>query len=145
MLSIFEYFSKMKLAIFICLLYSNFFFSQEDSSFYADAPLSFPITIYYQNNSAEISHVSRLRLSVLAEYLQENKDRRIIIEGHVCCGPAQRVSKRRARSVYKYLIKLKVPREQMKYVGKSFDEPKVKKEKSEADKDLNRRVEIRLL
>jgi outer membrane protein OmpA-like peptidoglycan-associated protein len=40
------------------------------------------------------------------------------------------------------LRKLKVPREQMEYIGRSFDAPKVEKEKNEADKDMNRRVEI---
>ena len=40
------------------------------------------------------------------------------------------------------LRKLEVPKEQMKYVGRSFDAPKVEKEKNETDKDMNRRVEI---
>jgi outer membrane protein OmpA-like peptidoglycan-associated protein len=53
-----------------------------------------------------------------------------------------RVSRKRAKKVYNMLRKLEVPKEQMKYVGRSFDAPKVEKEKNETDKDMNRRVEI---
>jgi outer membrane protein OmpA-like peptidoglycan-associated protein len=84
-------------------------------------------------------------LTVLAEYLSENPSYKIIIEGHVCCGPALRMSRKRAKSVYKYLIKIGAPKEQMSYVGKSFDEPLIPKERNEAEKDINRRVEIELV
>lgn len=112
---------------------------------FKDAPLTFPIVIHYENVSANISHVSRLRLKVLAEYLQENPSYSIVIEGHVCCGPAERLSTKRARAVYKHLLKLEVNREQMSYIGKSFSEPIVKVEKNEQDKERNRRVEIELI
>ena len=108
----------------------------------------FPTGVFsqkYENVSANISHVSRLRLKVLADYLRENPNYSIIIEGHVCCGPAERLSTKRARAVYKHLLKLNVERTQMSYVGKSFDEPIVKVEKSEQDKERNRRVEIELI
>jgi outer membrane protein OmpA-like peptidoglycan-associated protein len=100
------------------------------------------LIIRHQNNSAAISHVNRLRLSLLSEFLIEQPSRKISIEGHVCCGPDMRVSRKRAKRVYKMLRKLKVSREQMEYIGRSFDAPKVEKEKNEADKDMNRRVEI---
>lgn len=112
---------------------------------FKDAPLTFPIVIHYENVSANISHVSRLRLKVLAEYLQENTTYSIVIEGHVCCGPADRLSTKRARAVYKNLLKLNVDRTQMSYIGKSFSEPIVKVEKNELDKERNRRVEIELI
>lgn len=86
--------------------------------------------------------MNRLRLSLLSEFLIEQPSRKISIEGHVCCGPDMRVSRKRAKRVYKMLRKLKVSREQMEYIGRSFDAPKVEKEKNEADKDMNRRVEI---
>ena len=119
--------------------------AQEDTTTVEDVPLTFPIVIWYQNNSADISHVSRLRLQVLTDYLNEHPEEKIIIEGHVCCGPDYRMSKKRARSVYKYLIHIGAPKEQMTFVGRSFDEPKVAKERNEADKNLNRRVEIELV
>jgi outer membrane protein OmpA-like peptidoglycan-associated protein len=118
--------------------------SQTDSASTEEVPFDFPIIIRYKNNSSELSHVNRYRLSVLADYLINHSNQQIIIEGHVCCGPAPRVSKRRARGVYRQLRKLDVPKEQMSYIGKSFDEPKVLKEKNEQDKDMNRRVEIEL-
>jgi outer membrane protein OmpA-like peptidoglycan-associated protein len=120
-------------------------FSQTDSIELDELPYSFPMTIRYENNKAEISHINRIRLGVLAEYMILHPSMKILIEGHVCCGPQYRVSKRRARSVYKYLRRLEVPREQIDYVGRSFDEPKVIKERNEDDKNLNRRVEIELI
>ena len=119
--------------------------SQTDSASTEEIPFDFPIIIRYKNNSSELSHVNRYRLSVLADYLINHSNQKIIIEGHVCCGPAPRVSKRRARGVYRQLRKLDVPKNQMSYTGKSFDEPKVLKEKNEQDKDMNRRVEIELV
>ncbi len=133
-----------KLFTILLLFISGISFAQEDS-IAPEVPFEFPLIIRYQNNSAAISHVNRLRLSILADYLKEVPAQKILIEGHVCCGPDLRVSKKRARRVYKMLRKLGVPKEQMSYVGRSFDEPKVPKEKNEADKDMNRRVEIELL
>lgn len=130
--------------LILLLLLSGYIVGQEDSTVIEDAPLSFPITIYYQNNSAEISHVSRLRMTILTEYLIENPNKSIVIEGHVCCGPDIRMSRKRAKSVYKQLLKLGAPMKQMSFVGKSFDEPKVKKERNELEKNLNRRVEIEI-
>lgn len=137
----------MKKILYLLLIFftSAPLFAQEDSTVMEDAPLSFPITIYYQNNSAEISHVSRLRLKILTEYLNENAQKNIVIEGHVCCGPDMRMSRKRAKSVYKHLLKLGAPKAQMTYVGRSFDEPKIKKERNEFDKNMNRRVEIEIL
>lgn len=139
----------MKQLVFIVLMLIGFCVKAQDidslDNPFKDAPLTFPIVIHYENVSANISHVSRLRLKVLAEYLQENPSFSIVIEGHVCCGPADRLSTKRARAVYKHLLKLEVNREQMSYIGKSFSEPIVKVEKNEQDKERNRRVEIELI
>ncbi len=138
---------KTYFVILLCLFPTGVFSQKNDTldNPFRDAPFSFPIVIHYENVSANISHVSRLRLKVLADYLRENPNYSIIIEGHVCCGPAERLSTKRARAVYKHLLKLNVERTQMSYVGKSFDEPIVKVEKSEQDKERNRRVEIELI
>lgn len=138
---------KMQLifAILLCLFYSFSTFSQVDTSVTDELPYSFPMIIRYENNKAEISHVNRIRLRVLAEYMIAHPTMKILIEGHVCCAPAKAVSKRRARSVYTYLRNLKVPKDQLNFIGKSFDEPKILKEKTELDKDMNRRVEIELI
>ena len=136
---------SLLLIVFMLIGVYGFLSAQEDSTVALDTPLHFPITISYQNNSAEISHVSRLRLAILADYLKENPTYKVVIEGHVCCGPQKRMSKKRARSVFKYLLKIGAPKAQMSYVGKSFDEPIVPREKNEFDKDRNRRVEIELV
>ena len=135
----------MRFCLVFLLLVSTLSFGQEDSMAVDELPYSFPMTIRYENNKAEISHINRIRLGVLAEYMILHPSMKILIEGHVCCGPQYRVSKRRARSVYKYLRRLEVPKEQMDFVGRSFDEPKVMKERNEEDKNLNRRVEIELV
>jgi outer membrane protein OmpA-like peptidoglycan-associated protein len=131
----------------VCLLFLvwGVYGSAQSDTSAQELPFEFPLIIRYQNNSAAISHVNRLRLSILADYLKEVPSKKIRIEGHVCCGPDMRVSKKRAKRVYKMLRKLGVPKEQMTYIGRSFDEPKVPKEKNETDKDMNRRVEIELL
>ena len=137
---------KIQLLFFLFLIFcSSSAYTQADSLVSEEAPFDFPIVIRYKNNSSELSHVNRYRLAILADYLIRNSNQKILIEGHVCCGPAKAVSKRRARGVYRLLRKLDVPKEQMTYVGKSFDEPKVAKEKNEQDKDMNRRVEIELI
>ena len=136
---------KKHLLFILVLLSFNSLCQEIEENPFKDAPLTFPIVIHYENVSANISHVSRLRLKVLAEYLQENPNFSIIIEGHVFCGPADRLSTKRARAVYKHLLKLEVNREQMSYIGKSFSEPIVKVEKNEQDKERNRRVEIELI
>lgn len=120
-------------------------FAQEDSTQIDELPYVFPMVIRYENNKAEINHINRIRLGVLAEYMIAHPKMEILIEGHVCCAPAKAVSRRRARFVFRYLRKLEVPKEQMSYVGKSFDEPRIAKEKSEVDKNINRRVEIELI
>lgn len=132
----------MRWLICLCILFFGFDSSAQTDSLSSELPFDFPLIIRYQNNSAAISHVNRLRLSLLSEFLIEHPSRKISIEGHVCCGPDMRVSRKRAKKVYKMLRKLEVPKEQMKYVGRSFDAPKVEKEKNETDKDMNRRVEI---
>jgi len=143
--SIFKAVFRIVVLLFVSFLLTiSTALSQTDSASTEEIPFDFPIIIRYKNNSSELSHVNRYRLSVLADYLINHSNQQIIIEGHVCCGPAPRVSKRRARGVYRQLRKLDVPKEQMSYIGKSFDEPKVLKEKNEQDKDMNRRVEIEL-
>jgi outer membrane protein OmpA-like peptidoglycan-associated protein len=143
--SIFKAVFRIVVLLFVSFLLTiSTALSQTDSASTEEIPFDFPIIIRYKNNSSELSHVNRYRLSVLADYLINHANQKIIIEGHVCCGPAPGVSKRRARGVYRQLRKLDVPKEQMSYIGKSFDEPKVLKEKNEQDKDMNRRVEIEL-
>lgn len=136
---------RLALQIVFILLSTVPLFSQSDSSKTDELPYSFPMIIRYENNKAVISHINRLRLRILAEYMIAHPNMKILIEGHVCCAPAKAVSRRRARSVYKYLRSFDVPKQQMSYIGKSFDEPKILKEKTELDKDMNRRVEIELI
>lgn len=136
---------KLKL-VFIFLVLSQLVYCQADSTD-DDLPYTFPMIIRYENNKAALNHINRLRLSNLAEYMNTHPDFHILIEGHVCCNPpnAKRVSKKRAKFVYKFLRKLDVSSEQMKFIGRSFEEPIILKEKNEDDKNLNRRVVIKIV
>lgn len=127
------------------LFFALNFFAQADSTS-EELPYTFPMIVRYENNKAAINHINKIRLGNLAEYMIAHPTFKISIEGHVCCDPpnAKRISKKRAKFVFKYLKKLEVPVQQMSYVGRSFEQPIVQKEKNEADKDLNRRVEIKI-
>ncbi|MES2800398.1 MAG: OmpA family protein [Bacteroidota bacterium] len=137
----------MKQLLFVLFTISGLFAHSQNDSLSNELPYSFPMLIRYENNKAAINHINKIRLGNLAEYMLEHPTFKIMIEGHVCCNPpnAKRVSKKRAKFVYKYLKKLDVPIQQMKFLGKSFQEPIVAKEKNDADKDLNRRVVIKIM
>lgn len=134
---------KSKL-ILLFFFFSSLAFSQVDSV-QLELPYAFPMVIRYENNQATINHINRIRLQNLAEYMIKTPSFQIVIEGHVCCHPNKHISKKRAKTVYRYLRKLDVPTSQMKFVGKSFDEPIIAKEKNEVDKNINRRVVIKIL
>jgi outer membrane protein OmpA-like peptidoglycan-associated protein len=91
-------------------------------------------------------------LDNLAKTLLEHNDINIRIEGHVCCiGPIARIdspeliSLRRAAAVYRYLLEKGISKSRMSFVGLGNINPVVKEEITEADRVLNRRVEIRVL
>jgi outer membrane protein OmpA-like peptidoglycan-associated protein len=57
----------------------------------------------------------------------------------------QKLSEGRAKAVYDYLVTKGIAAERLEWVGKGESEPLVVPEKSEADYQLNRRVEFQLL
>ena len=80
----------------------------------------------------------------LAVIMKENPDFKIMIEGHVCCGPDQTLSNNRAIRVFNYLIDLEIDKERMQWKGFSNSKPRVK-EYNDKMMQLNRRVEVRLI
>lgn len=64
------------------------------------------------------------------------------VRGHVCCGPSYRLSKKRAKQVYKYLKRLGIPKERLSYKGYSDTAPLIFPEKTEEDEAKNRRVDF---
>jgi len=88
--------------------------------------------------------------------LKEHPSLRIQIEGHVCCkGPSSdgydfdtgeyALSVNRAKAIYEYLVGKGIEAGRLKYVGFGVTRPLVYPEKNEADENMNRRVEARIL
>lgn len=65
----------------------------------------------------------------------------LLVKGHVCCGNNYSLSLKRARKVYKDLIKKGIPKSHISYQGFGNTEPLVI-EKDEYTRRINRRVEI---
>ncbi len=89
----------------------------------------------------------------LEELLTRNKSINIKISGHVCCGmpineiekeQVLKLSESRAFQVYDYLVRHGIEKSRMTYEGLGFSKPIVPKEKTEADENINRRVEIEI-
>jgi outer membrane protein OmpA-like peptidoglycan-associated protein len=81
----------------------------------------------------------------------------IEIQGHICClhgtgldgvdydSGDRKLSINRARAVYDYLIENGIDKNRMTYRGFASTTPLVYPEQSEADRTLNRRVEIKII
>lgn len=86
-------------------------------------------------------------LEELAEILQNNPSLKITIEGHICCDrlESDKLSIRRARAVYKYLITKGISRKRLDYRGYAGTSPiHFIPEKNDQEKAENRRVEIHI-
>lgn len=77
----------------------------------------------------------------LLEVMYLFPDLEISLEGHVCCSDYQDLSEERAKAVYNFLVSNGVDPSRMKYRGYSNRKP-LFKEETEADRELNRRVEL---
>ncbi|MCD6011074.1 MAG: OmpA family protein [Flavipsychrobacter sp.] len=111
--------------------------------------------IYFKLNKPELLPQSEADLGKLLEFMSGNPTVHVQIEGHVCCmGPTEGVDSKykgrnlsecRAEAIYNYLAEKGISKERMKFVGLGNNNPIVKNELTEADKQKNRRVEIRIL
>ena len=102
----------------------------------------------FYNNSDVVLPQSH---GILKELLQVMKDRpalRIDIQGHICCQQIeeQQISKRRAETVYTYLIHNGIDKGRLSYQSFGSRKPIYQlPEKNEQEKEANRRVEIEIL
>lgn len=104
---------------------------------------SIRLKLFFYPGEAELLPVSLPELQVLKEFLMQNPELKIQIEGHVCCNNNMQLSIDRAAEVFGYLVKNGIDEKRLNYKGFGFTRPLVE-ENSEEDKSLNRRVEIRL-
>jgi outer membrane protein OmpA-like peptidoglycan-associated protein len=101
------------------------------------------LDIQFVEGKSQLMESSQKEVKKLADYLKENPKVKAQIRGHVCCGNNMAISKMRAKTVYKRLIKLGVKKDRLSYVGKSNLEPIVFPEKTNADRQKNRRVDVK--
>jgi outer membrane protein OmpA-like peptidoglycan-associated protein len=84
-------------------------------------------------------------LNVLATYLFQHSELHVVIRGHVCCENNKRASKKRAQAVVKRLVDMGVDKSRLKAVGMSNKEPLVFPERTESDRQKNRRVDAQFI
>lgn len=105
--------------------------------------------IYFYNNSARIVPKSEPTLYDLLCIMEENKNLKIEIQGHICCqlvSDKNDISTARAKAIYNFLIRNKIDRKRMSFRGYGTSKPiHAIPEKNETEADENRRVEILLL
>lgn len=102
------------------------------------------LDIQFVEGKSQLLESSQKEVKKLADFLNENPKVNAEIRGHVCCGNNMTISKMRAKTVYKRLIKLGVKKDRLSYVGRSNLEPIIFPEKTNADRQKNRRVDVRL-
>lgn len=91
---------------------------------------------------AEIHSSSKDNLDSLLLIMSNNPELKANIRGHVCCGDKMRISKKRAKKVYQYLVDNGIDKKRLSFEGLSNSEPLVYPELTEEDRKLNRRVEV---
>ena len=112
--------------------------------------------ILFENNSGRFLPVSYPTLNELLAQLEAHTEISIEIQGHVCCGGNNKnydltgpggltISEIRAKAVYDFLIENGINKNRLQYKGYNFNNPLVNPEKSEEDRQKNRRVEIEIL
>jgi OOP family OmpA-OmpF porin len=86
-------------------------------------------------------------LDVAQSILKEQPDLKVVIEGHTCSMGTdaynQKLSERRAKAVYDYLVKKGVNAAKLSTVGLGETQP-MADNKTESGRELNRRVEFKL-
>lgn len=80
-------------------------------------------------------------LEKIYEIYANQPDLQLTISGHSCCKDVVRLSKKRAKRVYKDLKAMGIPKQQMSYIGYGNKKPLVL-EVDEKSRQKNRRVEI---
>tara|TARA_R110002072_G_scaffold302060_2_gene483610 strand:- start:35609 stop:35917 length:309 start_codon:yes stop_codon:yes gene_type:complete len=96
----------------------------------------------YLGKSTNVDPNYRYVLEWLVELLEKNPSWTVLTRGHVCCGPSEKVSKKRACKAYKALLKMGVAKDRISYKGFSDTKPIIFPEKTEEDAQTNRRVDF---
>lgn len=100
------------------------------------------IPIEFKGGTNKVLKESLHYLDALVDTMENNTFLTGEIRGHVCCGNNQRISEKRAKAVYKYLVKNGIESHRLSYKGYSNTLPLVFPERTQADRAKNRRVDI---
>ena len=98
--------------------------------------------IKYFGESVHVDPTYQYVIGYLVELMEKNPEWTLLVRGHVCCGPAMKVSKKRACKAYKLLIEYGIDKERLRYEGFSDSKPLAFPEKTEDDAAKNRRVDL---
>jgi outer membrane protein OmpA-like peptidoglycan-associated protein len=105
--------------------------------------------INFENNSNVVLPKSTRILFDLLKILEEKKNLKIEIQGHICCKDFRAIdtiSEARAKAVYDFLIKNKINKNRLKYKGMGVSKPAYKiPELNDYEREQNRRVEILII
>lgn len=99
------------------------------------------LNLNFQNTLAILIPESQSKVLELAKFLNENKEIKIELHGHVCCSPHMQLSLDRARAVKRILISNGIDPKRIETFGHSNTQP-IAKEDTEEGMLKNRRVEI---
>lgn len=105
--------------------------------------------VYFATNSSKIQKSEIEKLTRIIAILKQNLSVHILIAGHTDHRFTKeynlRLSEDRARSVQKYLIAGGIDKKRLSVTGYGFLQPIIKTEKTENDRQKNRRVEFRVV
>lgn len=100
------------------------------------------LDIQFLTNTDVLLSKSFDEIRSLADYLKRNPDMHALIRGHVCCAPNKKISRKRAKKVYRALIYAGIEKKRLTFKGMSNTEPAIFPEESESDRQKNRRVDV---
>jgi len=104
--------------------------------------------IFYETNSFELLEQSKIELDALIKFLKDNVSVKILIGGHTDNVGTdiynQKLSEKRAESVYKYLISQEINAERLKFKGFGMNDP-IENNDTEERRAKNRRTEVVIL
>lgn len=102
----------------------------------------YKLDIKFEGSNVHIDGNYKYILDNFVEYFIQHPEVSIHIRGHVCCRPGQRISRRRARNVYRFLKQNGIDKSRMTYAGYSDSIPLAFPERTEEDERVNRRVDF---
>lgn len=108
-----------------------------------ESDIPYILNIGFIEGKSKIDDESYDEIKKLYNYLVDHPNKNILIRGHVCCGNNMRISKNRAKAVYRELKKMGIEEDRLDYIGLSNREPLVYPEKTNADRQRNRRVDVK--